>query len=188
MRPVIDPPRPLVVDPTRARPEPWFVGGGKGLMILVLSLCAILIVARGATMWWLYEDAREWWRERSSNLPRPAIRAAPPAPPRPSPPPDIAKADAKLKGDPGLAFPPDSYPPEAIRRGEQGRVVALLNVDAGGSTTSCVVKASSGSRSLDRATCDIVVAGVRFEPARDGRGVAIGSTYILPVRWVLPKD
>ena len=43
MQPPIDPPRPTVLDPTYARPEPWFVGSGKGLMITILVRCGVLL-------------------------------------------------------------------------------------------------------------------------------------------------
>lgn len=47
------------------------------------------------------------------------------------------------------------------------------------------MKTSSGYDSLDRTTCSIALARVRYEPARDGASVPIASTVILPVRWIL---
>ena len=49
MKPDLDRPRrPNTdkLDPTRARPEPWFVGNGQGLMIAVLVICGVLVVVR----------------------------------------------------------------------------------------------------------------------------------------------
>ena len=47
-------------DPTRARPEPWFVGSSPRLMIVVVTVVALLIVVRFASMVWLIEDAWQW--------------------------------------------------------------------------------------------------------------------------------
>jgi len=93
----------------------------------------------------------------------------------------------QLRGDVARFFGPDNYPPEAIRRREQSRVVALLMIDTAGRVVSCKVTGSSGSSSLDKVTCDIALANVTFEPATDRRGWPIASSYTLPVRWVLPS-
>lgn len=79
------------------------------------------------------------------------------------------------------------YPVESIRREEQGRTVARLSIDASGTPVGCIIAISSGYSRLDERTCEIAIKRVRFDPARDGRGVAIASTYTLPVRWVLPE-
>ena len=95
---------------------------------------------------------------------------------------------AALAGNPAQFFGPDQYPPEALRKGEQGRVVAKLQVAADGRVTACDLDQSSGSPSLDATTCDIALKKVTFTPARDRRGRAVASTYTLPVRWVLPDQ
>ena len=46
---------------------------------------------------------------------------------------------------------------------------------------------SSGSTSLDARTCEVGIASLRFNPARDRSGTPIASSYVLPVRWVLPS-
>lgn len=90
------------------------------------------------------------------------------------------------KGDIGRWFPMNIYPPEAKRKGEQGRVVAELSVDKTGSATACRIVESSGSASLDARTCELALANARFAPAKDAGGQPIASTYTLPgVRWVL---
>lgn len=94
---------------------------------------------------------------------------------------------AGLQGNPGQFFGPDAYPPEAQRAREQGRVVARLTVGIDGRVTDCKVAESSGSTALDVRTCVIAVGRVRFRPARDDRGKPIESSYVLPVRWVLPQ-
>lgn len=92
-----------------------------------------------------------------------------------------------LKGNPGQFFSEDAYPAEAIRLREEGRVVAKLWIDTTGKVASCTVQTSSGSRSLDQATCDVALEKVVFEPARDRKGQAIAASYMLPVRWALPN-
>lgn len=162
------------------------------LGVFITGLCALLGIAI-VTLFAL--AAENWVRdhitdrrvasaaapvEQEATLPTPAIR--------PIPPPDPRLANARLRGNPALAFNADSYPADAVRRAEEGRVVAKLQVDASGTPTSCVVKTSSGTDSLDRATCAVAMRNVRFDPARDVQGVAIGSSFTLPVRWVLPDQ
>ena len=170
-----------MLDPTRAKPEPWFVGSGTGLMIGVLTLVALLLVARGVTFWWVAEEAWNWWdKSRATPLPAP--------PPPPAPPARNAFAPAiPARGDPGASFQPDVYPAEAIRKGEQGRVVAELLVDATGKVADCTIQTSSGSVSLDRKTCKLG-RKVRYSPARDASGRAVPSYVRLPVRWQLPEE
>lgn len=93
---------------------------------------------------------------------------------------------AGLRGNPGQFFGQDEYPPEAIRNGEQGRVVARLAIGTDGRVTDCTVMSSSGSASLDSRTCEIALSKVVFTPATDGKGRPIAAAYTLPVRWVLP--
>lgn len=99
---------------------------------------------------------------------------------------DGARA-AELKGNPGIFFGADAYPPEALRDREQGRVVAKLEVGRDGRVADCTVAESSGSTALDVRTCVIAVSRITFTPARDDRGRTIASSYTLPVRWVLPE-
>lgn len=93
-----------------------------------------------------------------------------------------------LRGNPGQYFDADAYPPDALRAGEQGRVIARLEIDSTGRVVSCAVKTSSGSTSLDRTTCRIALDKITFTPATDRRGRPIATSYTLPVRWVLPRD
>lgn len=91
-------------------------------------------------------------------------------------------------GNAGGYFGADAYPPEALRAGEQGRVIASVAVDAAGAPTGCTTATSSGSASLDAATCAIAMAKIRFTPALDSRGRPTSGDYKLAVRWVLPAD
>jgi len=106
------------------------------------------------------------------------------------PPPDRSLAGARptLHGNPGALFSDDAYPADAIRAGEQGRTLALLHIDATGLPEGCDISVSSGSTSLDRTTCALLIKGARFHPARDANGVAVPGDYSVPVRWVLPES
>jgi len=92
------------------------------------------------------------------------------------------------KGNPAQYFGPDQYPPEAIRAGQQGRVVAIGTVGIDGRVTGCMVAVTSGSAILDQTTCTIMKSSMRYTPALDLSGKPIVSHTVLPVRWVLPED
>lgn len=62
---------------------------------------------------------------------------------------------------------PDDYPRDALQKGESGRVSFVLDVNSEGRVTACTITASSGSSSLDEATCRLARRRARFEPARD---------------------
>lgn len=85
---------------------------------------------------------------------------------------------------PASFFSPGDYPAVAIQGGHVGRVVAIVDVDEKGATTSC----RTGSKSwpdLNDATCKGAMR-VRFSPAHDTTGRPIRSIFILPVRWIMP--
>lgn len=192
----IEPRRPTVLDPTYARPEPWFVGSGRGLMIAVLSLVAIVVALRGVTTWWALEDAWRWWHNRPPSVPVSSVPAAAVAPANrvlPLPTPPVPPADPKLarralSGDVASAFIADDYPMEALRADEQGRTVASLVVGPNGVPQRCTVRTSSGSAALDQRTCEVALARIRYKPARDRLGRPIAATTTLPVRWRLPEQ
>ncbi|MBN8807778.1 MAG: energy transducer TonB [Sphingomonas sp.] len=117
----------------------------------------------------------------------PPAPPVPPMPPAPPPAPRQSKA-AGLRGNPANFFGPDNYPPEAIRAGAQGRVVARLSIGTDGRVTDCSITSSSGNSALDSAVCRISKSRVRFTPAQDEAGNPIASSYTLPVRWVLPSE
>jgi protein TonB len=79
-----------------------------------------------------------------------------------------------------------AYPPEALRRGEQGRVEYQLTVSPEGRVSACQVTSSSGSAVLDRATCEIMRTRARFIPAHDDRGNPVADTVRSAMNWVLP--
>jgi TonB family protein len=78
------------------------------------------------------------------------------------------------------------YPREAIRRREQGRVEFELAVSPEGVPTACRVLESSGSATLDEATCRIMGERPRFTPAHDAEGRPIADTVRSAIHWSLP--
>lgn len=101
--------------------------------------------------------------------PVPPPSATPPAPP-------VAAPQAGELAPGGQPVPlPDQpapqYPPEALRRGDQGTVVVRVDVDATGVPSGVSVLQHSGSRELDQAAMD-AVRRWRFRPAqRDGQAI-----------------
>lgn len=81
------------------------------------------------------------------------------------------------------ATPPD-YPISALREGVQGTVLLRVRVDEHGKPIEVLIMKSSGSRALDVAARDHVLAAWRFNPAqRDGH--AIEAWAQVPVKFSL---
>jgi TonB family protein len=78
------------------------------------------------------------------------------------------------------------YPRDAIQRNEQGVTGFSLDVDTAGRVSDCRVTATSGSASLDEATCRIFRARAQCEPARDRQGRPVPDRIDSRMRWVLP--
>jgi len=63
------------------------------------------------------------------------------------------------------------YPPGAARAWPRnGRVFVAVRVQLDGRATDCKVNRSSGNPAIDADTCRLVMAKVRFNPARDRQG------------------
>lgn len=77
----------------------------------------------------------------------------------------------------------DDYPPDALRRGDEGIVGFELTVGADGVVMSCHIIASSGSSSLDDATCRLLRRRASFEPARNVAGNPIAGTVRSQISW-----
>ena len=116
----------------------------------------------------------------------PRAAPAPPAPPAP-PPPRVSQA-AKAKANLASLFSTDDYPQAAIRNEEQGTTAVRLGVGPDGRVTDCSVTQSSGSGSLDAATCNILKRRARFTPAKDQAGNPISDTFSQRIRWELPNE
>jgi hypothetical protein len=108
---------------------------------------------------------------------------------------DLQQCEAKLLASWGVdpaAFPKAATPPtgnpaqwfrqDAYPKGPGGRVVAVLTLGSDGAVTDCRVVVNVAP-DLDRLTCDIARAKVRYSPALDEAGKPVPSWAMLPVRW-----
>lgn len=80
------------------------------------------------------------------------------------------------------------YPPDALRNREQGTVRFEVSVRPNGRVESCRITGSSGSSTLDGATCAIMVDRGRFTPARDATGQRVPDRFAARIDWVLPPE
>jgi len=78
----------------------------------------------------------------------------------------------QLKPDtsPGAWVSSFDYPDIALRRGYEGKVWFLLNVDKEGRSEKCTILRSSGYPVLDVTTCETLLKRARFVPALDKDG------------------
>src|SRR5581483_2895906 len=120
----------------------------------------------------------------------PTARPAPPAPPPPPPPPSPpAKVEpARAKADLHSLVSNEDYPDAAQRAGEQGTTGFRLTVGTDGRVSACEVTRSSGSSTLDSATCRLMRSRARFTPAHDSSGRPMTDEVGASIRWVLPKE
>ena len=116
-------------------------------------------------------------------VPTPVARPAPPAPPAPPPVRKIEpqSASGNLQG----LFRESDYPSSALDNEEQGTVAVVLSIGANGRVSNCSVSSSSGSRTLDSATCRVLTSRARFTPARDSSGNATTGTFRQRITWRL---
>jgi periplasmic protein TonB len=114
----------------------------------------------------------------------PRATPAPPAPPAPPPPPPVRRSEAKSAvGSLQGLFRGDDYPESALDREEQGTVRVSLTIGTNGRVSGCSVASSSGSRTLDQATCRIITSRARFTPARDDNGNPTTGNFSQSITW-----
>lgn len=78
----------------------------------------------------------------------------------------------------------DDYPPEAMARGEQGTVVVQLRISRDGRPIGCLVT-QGATRSLDAATCCVMMRRAIYKPATDDAGNPIEADVSGRVTWKL---
>ena len=106
----------------------------------------------------------------------------------PTQPPEPKKVEpARAKANLGSYVSDADYPADAVRREEQGVTRFRLTVSADGRVSDCTVTGSSGSTSLDSATCRLMKSRARFAPARDSDGRPTTDTIANAIKWVLPE-
>lgn len=82
---------------------------------------------------------------------------------------------------------PADYPDSALAMRQHGWVDFTLTVDTTGHVAACKVTVSSGSPSLDFATCRVLRSRARFTPAMDSHGNPTVGTVSQDVEWTLPQ-
>lgn len=76
------------------------------------------------------------------------------------------------------------YPAAALSQGKSGTTKADLSIDEAGNITDCEVTRSSGTASLDEATCRLMQSRGRYLPGRTEEGPA-PSTVKMTFTWAL---
>ena len=79
------------------------------------------------------------------------------------------------------------YPEEAIRQNASGMATMRFLVRTDGRPSDCTVVASSGHKSLDRASCRVIMERGEFEPAIGPDGKPVEAPIITGLRWVIPR-
>lgn len=110
---------------------------------------------------------------------------APPAPPPPPAPPAIVQKATSARGNLQNLFSADDYPSDALRNEETGTTTVSLTVGTNGRVTNCSVVNSSGSRSLDNATCRVLRSRARFTAAKLSNGQPTTDTVTQRITWRL---
>lgn len=155
-------------------------------------LWILLLIALAAIGWYFYSQRGPVQGTEAPPGPvgnTPEIGDGSPPPPASEQPARMPEpsADAGATRDARLLQPPaPTYPPAAVRAGEEGMVMLRATVDRDGHPQDVEVVTSSRSRELDRAALEAVRAA-RFLPAlRDGRPIV--SKVNVPVDFRLDDN
>jgi periplasmic protein TonB len=95
---------------------------------------------------------------------------------------------ARAKANLATLISNQDYPAAALRKEEEGMVGFRLTISPEGRVSDCTITQSSGSASLDAATCRILVGRARFDPARDRKGRPVADTMAGRILWRIEKD
>ena len=113
----------------------------------------------------------------------PTARPAPPPPPQP-----VKRDSARAKGSLVGLFSSEDYPVSALSANQQGTTAVRLTIGTDGRVAGCDITSSSGSSSLDSATCNILRRRARFSPAMDSDGHPTTDTYSQRITWRVPAE
>ncbi len=175
--------------PPEDRPPGEAAAKSSSTLVWVLVLVALI-----ALLWWFYGErgapevgevatpAEIGEVATPTEATDAAATQAPAAPARTAPTPapaPVTRAVALLER------PAVSYPPEAYRAREEGRVLVDVAVDAAGNVTNATIVERSGSRILDRAALE-QVREWKFSPALDN-GKPVASSIEVPVAYSLDE-
>lgn len=153
-------------------------GGSSGALPTLLFAGLLALLFWGWQQDWTAGTVRDQPAPKSAQgLPRqaapgPSLSVRPPA----------QRARASL----AAYFTDDDYPAAAIRNEEQGTTAFVLAVSPEGRIRECRIAQGSGSSTLDAATCRILQARARYQPARDSNGKTVPDEVRGRIKWVLP--
>jgi TonB family protein len=82
-------------------------------------------------------------------------------------------------------FDSADYPWKAMINEEMGRAKVLLPIDKLGRPMSCTLTRSTGSKTLDEATCMLLMKRASFHPAIDQDGQPMQGLYVTSVLWLI---
>ena len=95
--------------------------------------------------------------------------------------PAAAAAQGKTGGSgDGVYFP---YPSDSLQRREEGTVGYRVEVDKRGELRTCEVTRSSGFRSLDSATCTLLIRNGRFKTRTNSEGRKVQYMHDGQIVW-----
>jgi periplasmic protein TonB len=96
-------------------------------------------------------------------------------------------ADQSLRMSSNGEFIAKHFPPRALVAGEEGKVEFQLVVQPDGSLGTCEVTVSSGYKSLDNETCELILRYARMPPVRNSEGRAVRAVQNGFINWKNPR-
>jgi TonB family protein len=101
-------------------------------------------------------------------------------------PPQVGPGGSRARANLSTYVTSSDYPPDAIRQRHEGTTGFRLTIGPDGRVTDCTIEKSSGSASLDAATCRIMRSRARFTPALDAARKPTSDTISSRISWRLP--
>ncbi|MGI8612259.1 MAG: TonB family protein [Sphingomicrobium sp.] len=91
--------------------------------------------------------------------------------------------EARAKRPLGQLFRSSTYPAQAIREGDSGRVGLALLIDEAGKVRDCMIDETSGFATLDTMSCYTISTHAQFEPALGADGRPTKSASFHRIKW-----
>ena len=80
-------------------------------------------------------------------------------------------------------FRSSTYPAQAVREGDTGRVALALLIDEAGKVRDCMIEETSGFATLDTMSCYTISTHARFDPAMGADGKPAKSASFHRIQW-----
>ena len=91
--------------------------------------------------------------------------------------------EARAKRPLAQLFRSSTYPAQAIREGDTGRVGLALLIDEAGQVRDCMIDETSGFATLDTMSCYTISTHARFDPALGADGKPTKSASFHRIKW-----